>query len=235
MKATPILATIFATSSLFALSAVVPAAEQTYTDPIITDPIIVTPADPMAMPGTPYSGVQSAKTAGFVANVVPNVNFLNEASRLALSNSGNVRVRQIAHRVASQETLAGNAMTAWAETNPPIMTGRSAYGGALSPITGLPATPINIIIGNGLTAGAIVASSDGHILLRSQADDLARLSALQGRDFDSLYKQTQIDALQQLAMVYGDYAAGGDDPALVAFAARELPKTRARILELNRI
>ena len=243
MKAESILIGFVVTGTILtAIAAASPAAAQAQYQ------YIVPPGSPATLPAVSVYGpgyvapgypmAQPGKTIAFVVNVVPNINFLNDASRIALDHSGSPAIRRFARRVASQQTITGNSMTAWAETNGPMLTGRSAYSpGIAAPIVGLAALPLNVVIGAGnvVTGGAIVASDSGHALLRSQAADLARLSTLRGAQFDSLYKQTQMDSLQQLATLYRDYAVNGDDPALRALAQSELPKVNARIAELGRI
>jgi len=126
-------------------------------------------------------------------------------------------------------------MTAWANTNPPLMTCRSSFSG--DPISGLASMPLNVVVGTGnaFTGGQIVASSAGHVLTSSQATDLQRLSQLNGPQFDALYRSTQFDSLRQLATLYSDYAVRGDDPGLRSLARSELPKVKKRIWEIERI
>jgi predicted outer membrane protein len=245
MKKTAILASLFASGSILAFVAAAPASAQTYRDDGFFGPIGAIVTVPVAAAGqivdapvaiaTGAPVFQSNRTAAFVANVIPNINFLNDSSRMALDRSSNPLIRREAHRIAVEQTIAGNSMTAWADTNPPVLTGRSAYSG--DPITGLASLPLNVIIGvgNTVTGGNIVASSDGRALLRSQSEDLSRLSASSGASFDIFYRDTQLDSLRQLATLYTDYAAVGDDPALRNLAQSELPKIRMRIKELNRI
>jgi len=245
MKTTSTVASLFATGSILALIAAAPASAQTYSDGDFFGPLGAVVTAPVAAAGqivdapiaaaTGVPVIQSNRTAAFVANVVPNVNFLNDSSRMALDRSSNPVIRREAYRIALEQTIAGNSMTAWADTNPPLMTGRSAYTG--DPITGLATLPLNVIVGvgNTVTGGNIVASGDGRALLRSQSEDLSRLSASSGASFDIFYRDTQLDSLRQLATLYTDYAAVGDDPALRNLAQSELPKIRMRIKELNRI
>jgi hypothetical protein len=58
---------------------------------------------------------------------------------------------------------------------------------------------------------------------------LRRLSASQGRDFDSLYVSTLTEALVQLQTLYLTDA----DPGLKAIAVRELPKVEQTISALD--
>ena len=99
-----------------------------------------------------------------------------------------------------------------------LVTGRSVgIDGPLAPLTVTAAPPI------------------GSQMLPAGQDDLARLRGLSGRQFDALYKATQGDALRQLVVLYRGYAADGDDPALRAIAARELPHVEARIAQVSRL
>ena len=59
----------------------------------------------------------SSDTAAFVANVRPNVSFLDDSSRLALDTSRNPVVRSFAHREAMEQTIVGNSLVAWTQTN----------------------------------------------------------------------------------------------------------------------
>jgi predicted outer membrane protein len=245
MKKTAILASFFATGSIIALVAATPASAQTYRDDGFFGPIGAIVTAPVTAAGqivnapialaTGAPVIQSNRTAAFVANIIPNINFLNDSGRMALDRSSNPMIRREAHKIAVEQTIAGNSMTAWADTNPPVMTGRSAYSS--DSIAGLASLPLNMIIGvgNTVTGGNIVASSDGRALLRSQSEDLSQLSASSGASFDILYRDTQLDSLRQLVTLYTDYAATGDDPALRNLARFELPKIKMRIKELDRI
>ena len=70
-------------------------------------------------------------------------------------------------------------------------------------------------------------------LLPSQQTDMDRLSGLSGKRFDAFYVTTQKDALRQLATLYTDYQVNGDDPALRAMAARQLPIVQKRLEQLR--
>ncbi len=101
-----------------------------------------------------------------------------------------------------------------------LVTGRSVgIDSPLAPLTVTPASPAPI----------------GSQLLPAGRDDLSRLRTISGRQFDALYKATQVDALRQLAVLYRDYAANGDDPALRAMAAHELPRVDARLARVSRL
>jgi multidrug efflux pump subunit AcrA (membrane-fusion protein) len=62
---------------------------------------------------------------------------------------------------------------------------------------------------------------------------LQRLSASQGRVFDSLYISTLTEALAQLQTLYRDFSLTGADPGLQAIAVRELPKVEQTISALD--
>jgi predicted outer membrane protein len=62
---------------------------------------------------------------------------------------------------------------------------------------------------------------------------LQRLSASQGRDFDSLYVSTLTEALVQLQTLYRDFSLTDADPGLKAIAVRELPKVEQTISALD--
>ena len=60
-------------------------------------------------------------------------------------------------------------------------------------------------------------------------DEVARLAALQGADFDSLYAQTQTVGLRRLVALYKDFILNGDDETLRALAVRELPRAERQL------
>ena len=72
-------------------------------------------------------------------------------------------------------------------------------------------------------------------LLPADRQNMDRLTSLDGRQFEALYRATQEDSLRQLAVLYRDYAASGDDPALRALAANELPKVDRLLKEVGRL
>lgn len=217
----------------------------------------------------------SPQTAAFVTNARPNVTFLDSASRLALDKASSPRLRAFAHQEAEEQTIAGNAFVAWAEThtaqgeavavggpaaivtNPVggVLSGAGAgVGEALSPlgpVGAIAAAPLNVAggvtngVGNAVdgTVGGVlpgVVAPAGRVpvigagLLPANREDLERLKSLDGRQFDALYRSTQKDSLNQLAILYRDYAANGDDPALRSLAAGELPKVKRRLDEISR-
>ena len=202
----------------------------------------------------------SAATDAFVANVKPNVDFLDRSSRMALDSSIRARVKAFAHSEAIDQTVTANSLVAWSQTHTAagetIALGTTPAEGPLAPIADLATAPLGVAstvttdvtngVGDVLT-GRSVAIDDplqpltvsrtpdpsSARLLPSDRDDLARLSALSGRQFDALYRSTQSDSLHQLAMLYRDYIQTGDDPGLRAIAVRELPKVQRRLTELH--
>ena len=72
-------------------------------------------------------------------------------------------------------------------------------------------------------------------LLPADRENMDRLTSLNGRQFDALYRSTQQDSLRQLATLYRDYATNGDDPSLRALATSELPKVNRRLEEIGRL
>jgi len=82
------------------------------------------------------------------------------------------------------------------------------------------------------TSGAQAIAADRAITAEGEAA-LARLAALEGPAFDSLYVETQLEGLRRLAKIYRDYAQDGDDPALLAVTVPELRQVKARIAALR--
>ena len=221
---------------------------------------IIASASLLALAGPAAAG--SSATDAFVANVRPNVDFLDGSSRLALDRSKSPAVRSFAHREAMEQTIAGNSLVAWTQTNTvrgeDVALGRplpDAAAAPLAPVADLAAVPLGVVgdVTNGvgdLATGRSVAIDRpltvtpnvdrdaptlGGKLLPSDAEDMSRLRDLRGREFDALYRSTQLDSLRQLSVLYRDYAVNGDDPALQALARRELPRVNARIVELRKL
>lgn len=207
----------------------------------------------------------SPATDAFVANVRPNVDFLDDSSRLALDKSTSPAVRAFAHGEAMEQTIAGNSLVAWTQTNTvrgeDVALGEPLPGAIpapLAPIGTLVDVPFGVVgsVTNGVddlvtgrsvaidrpltvTPGARNVDRDaptlGGSLLPANAKDLSRLRSMSGREFDALYRSTQLDSLRQLSVLYRDYDANGDDPALRALAHRELPRVNARIVALRKL
>ena len=89
----------------------------------------------------------SPQTDAFVTNARPNVDFIDSASRLALDKATTPRLRAFAHQEAEEQTIAGNAFVAWAETH--TAHGEAvALGGGASTVT----TPVGGVL-NGAGSG----------------------------------------------------------------------------------
>ena len=152
----------------------------------------------------------SPATERFLANLSPNVDFLDQSSRFALTNSKSARVHDFARAQAREQTLAANALDEWREASKATAPG-----------------------GEPLQTGRSVATIDQRLPMGQE--DLDSLEGLNGGDFDEQYRAKQRDALRQVEADYQDYIARGDDPVLLALASRELPKVRQRITLLGRI
>ena len=103
----------------------------------------------------------------------------------------------------------------------------NGVGAALGDATGgvLPGTVVPVGQGAAIGTG----------LLPADRDNLDRLQMLAGRQFDALYLSSQEDSLRQLATLYRDYAASGDDEGLRTLAAGELRKVNHRLEEIGRL
>jgi predicted outer membrane protein len=202
----------------------------------------------------------SAATEAFVANVRPNVDFLDRSSRMALDSSKSARVKAFAHSEAIDQTVTANSLVAWSQTHTAsgeaIALGTVPADGPLAPLADLATAPLGVAstvttgvtngVGDVLTGRSVAIDNplapltvtrtpdpSSAQLLPSDRDDLSRLSGLSGRRFDALYRSTQSDSLHQLATLYRDYIQSGDDPGLRAIAVRELPKVQRRLTELH--
>lgn len=165
----------------------------------------------------------SPMTEGFLANVKPNVAFLDRSSRLAADRTTDAAVRSYARAEASDavrtaEILKGVAAdarpTAVASADSAVlMTGRS-------------------VAIDGPTAG-LGQSANGRQPLGDA--DLASLAKLNGRKFNDAFWVAQVDALSQLRADYQAYVDDGDDAALIALAKRELANVEGRLAALSKI
>ena len=179
-------------------------------------------------------------TDAFVANVRPNVDYLDRSSRLALDKSLSGAIRAFAHIEALEQTVAANSIVAWTQTHTirgedvalgrPLTPTPADPGGLIGDVAALPLDVVGTVTGG---LGAVVtgrsvavdrpltvtpgegaeASTLGGQLLPSDRNDLSRLQGMSGRKFDALYRNTQLDSLRQLSTLYRDYEANGDDPA----------------------
>ena len=205
----------------------------------------------------------SPATDAFVANVHPNVDFLDNASRLALKTSTSTKLRAFARTEATDQTLAGNQLVAWTQTQTPggivAATGTPvvAVPVAAVPVIGEPVAAVatvpldvasgvtdgvgDVLTGRSVAIDALLVAAPLTVtrtpapgtLLPSQETDMERLSTMSGKRFDAFYVTTQKDALRQLVTLYTDYQTNGDDPALRAMAARQLPIVRQRLEQLR--
>ena len=158
----------------------------------------------------------SVQTEMFLDNLAPNVDFLDQSSRFALTNSKSGKVHDFARVQAREQTLAANALDEWREVRKaaapagePLQTGRSAA-----------------VDGQGVPV-------DQRMPLGKE--ELDSLEGLEGSAFDQQYRAKQRKALIQVEADYQGYIAHGDDPVLLAMASRELPKVRQRLAALGRI
>lgn len=211
-----------------------------------------------ALAGAEPAFAASAATDAFVANVHPNVDFLDNSSRMALKTAASPKLRAFARDEATEQTLAGNQLVAWTQTRTATGVAETAGVPVVEvPVVGAvvgPAVEAPLDVANGVTTGvgdvltgrsvAIDSPLDAPALvvrrtpapgtlLPSEDTDMARLGSLSGRRFDAFYKTTQTDALRQLATLYTDYMRDGDDPALRAMAARQLPLVKHRLEQLR--
>lgn len=171
----------------------------------------------------------SSRTKAYLSNVQPNINYLNAASRMALKRSSSARLRGFAHRVALNETIAGNSLVAWEQLNSYTPGNQSGDGDGNG----------NGNAGNrqqaGLSSGRSSSDSNTGRLLPSDSKDLERLRSRQGRSFDALYRTTQLDSLRQLMTLYRGYIDNGDNSTLKSNAQRQLSTVKQRIAELGRL
>jgi predicted outer membrane protein len=167
-----------------------------------------------ANPPPVSSGTSSPSelTARFVASAIPTANFIALGSRMASANSRDGKIRKFAEALAKDQTAVANSLDAWVNVNGPVVTLRSPYTGKIEP-------------------GAAKLSAPQ--LLPPQRSNLQRLSASQGRDFDSLYVSALTEALVQLQTLYRDFSLTDADPGLKAIAVRELPKVEQTISALG--
>lgn len=154
----------------------------------------------------------SPATEAFLSNVTANVDFLDRSSRMALENSKSVKIKDFARGQAKDQTLAANAIydvTSKASAEP-LQTGRSAaIAGQAAPI-----------VDNRLPLGQ---------------EDLDSIEGLSDIEFDEAFRAKQRNALLQVQTDYETYLASGDDAALKAIAARELPKVKKQIATLSKV
>ena len=160
-------------------------------------------------------------TEAFLANVRPNVAFLDQSSALALNVSKDANVRSYAQGEVTDATRLADALA----------TSEQQTAFATSLESGAPTTGRSVAIDG--PEGGLGQAANGRSPLG--AADLAALAKLSGRKFLDAYWLKQVDALYQLRADYQDYAANGDDPALVAMSQRELKAVEHRLELLSKI
>lgn len=152
----------------------------------------------------------SPATEAFLANVTPNVDFLDRSSRMALENSGSLRLKDFARGQATSQTMAANALfdatTKLADA--PVQTGRSVSTASVAPV-------------------------DARLPLGQE--DLDSIEGLKGVEFDEAFRAKQRSALMQVQTDYETYLATGDDVALKAIAEKALPDVKRKIAALSKI
>jgi len=167
---------------------------------------------PLASSPAPSGPSASEVMSHFVTTAIPTANFIATASRMAISNSRNSKIQKFAETLAKDQTAVARSLNAWVNVSGPVVTLRSPYTGKIGP-------------------GAAKLSAPN--LLPPQVGNLQRLSASQGKNFDSLFVSTQMEALVQLQTLYRDFIQNGTDPGLMAIAARELPKVEQSMSALS--
>ena len=155
----------------------------------------------------------STVTEAFLANVKPNLAFLDASGRLAADRAKAPAVRTYAQGGAAEAATVADALD-----HRPVMVADAG-----------------VITGRSVAAaqdGLGQAANGRQPLGRADLDGLAKLS---GRKFLDAFWLKQLDALSQLRADYQSYAERGDDPALVAMAQRELRAVERRLTLLTKI
>ena len=163
-------------------------------------------------------------TEAFLANVKPNVRFLEQSSKLALARSN---------------ATAGAALRAYAqgEATDAVKTAAALDDAqAVRVASMVPASADDVTTGRSVAvdpvAGLGQAANGRSPMGQKDVDGLAKLS---GRAFRDAFWLKQVDALSQLRADYEDYAANGDDAGLVAMARRRLPDVEHRLALLSKL
>ena len=163
-----------------------------------------------AIAASPITGV-------FMDNAMPNVDFLDRSSRMALDHTKSVRVREFARAEAAEQTNAVNALYDWTQGATKVAQGDA----------------------DGVVTGRSVALAGQKPIVDMRLplgqEDLDRLDGLSDSEFDAIYKEKQKDALTQIEADYQSYIAKGDDPQLLGIANQELPKVRRRLALVDKL
>ena len=162
-------------------------------------------------------------TEAFLANVRPNVEFLDRSSKLATERSASAAVREYAQGEMADAINTATLIERWA---PARIAVASAAPDANALITG------RSVSVDGLTGGMGQAANGRSPMGDKDLDALAKLS---GKKFLDAFWLKQLDALSQLRADYRAYADDGDDAALVAMAQRALPEVEHRLALLSKI
>lgn len=159
-----------------------------------------------AAPSSPAASSSSETVAPFVTGVMPTANFIATASRMAIIKSRSSKIWKFAETLAKDQSAIARSLSAWVNVTGPVVT-RSGSGARISAPNFLP----------------------------FQVENLRRLSASQGSDFDKLFVTTQVEALTQLQSLYRGFIQNGTDPGLSAIAMRELPNVEQAISTLDNL
>lgn len=166
-------------------------------------------------------------TEAFLANVRPNVEFLQRSSRIAADRAATPQTRDYARGEADEITRTSVALEVFSVSDhrfavaaatvgtDGVLTGRSAH-------VDVPVEPAGL-------------GQSANTRMPMGADELATLRTLSGKSFDDFYWTAQVDALSQLRADYRQYMSAGDDSALRDLARRELPKVEHQLLLLSKI
>jgi len=173
----------------------------------------------------------------FVAIARPTADFLVAASDLALSASESRAIRAAARSEAAEARAIAAEIAGWRQDES-VAEAKAAQAPTIDRLG-----PIASAISVPLEAVARTASAPSYFFTRlPSADrldaagqaDLARLAALAGPSFDSLYVEMDLAALRRLERVCRDFVLNGDDPTLRALAVHALPKLQREIAVLER-
>ena len=106
----------------------------------------------------------------------------------------------------------------------------------LGPIAGLIATPFDRLADvTSLVSPPLTGLPSAHRLEAIGRDDLGRLAAVRGPDFDRLFADQQTNWLFLLAKTYEDFIKNGDDPDLRALAVHNLPRIKSLLARARRL
>ena len=173
--------------------------------------------------GWPARAATSPITDAFVAATTPAYEALRRADALALAARG-ARLQRFAREDDASQSAASGALLAWeqaqiradkAAAQTPTIDG---LGPLLYPFDAV-VFPLNV---------------HGNAVVDAYRATLAQLSALQGAEFEALFRERQGAILRRLIESYIDYIKNGDDPGLRLLAVRNLPRARRLLAELDR-